>query len=121
MDPQTLPKVLDRSFTPQAAKSFAKSGLGVPKGASDVRSTTRRANIGVDVLGGRAAAADVKISLVGEMKGDTLEITQRATLWMQRDQKHWRVVGYDVKQGPTPAVRSKGAKHQKGRSGRGDR
>lgn len=118
MDPRSLPKVLDRSFTPQAAKGFAKAGLGVPKGASDVRSTTRRARIGVDVTGGRAAAADVKISLVGELKGDTLKITQRATLWMQRDQKHWRVVGYDVRQGPTPAGR---AKHQKARGGKGDK
>jgi hypothetical protein len=120
MDPGSLPKVLDRSFTPQAAKGFAKAGLGVPKGASDVRSTTRRARIGVDVVSGRAAAADVKISLVGELKGDTVKITQRATLWMQRDQRHWRVVGYDVKQGPTPSGGA-GAKHQKGRSGKGDK
>ncbi len=121
MDPSRLPKVLDRSFTERAARSFAKAGLGVPKGASDVRSTTRRARIGVDVVGGRAAAADVKISLVGDMKGKKLKITQRATLWMQRDERHWRVVGYDVKQGPTPTHRSKAGKSQKGRSGRGDR
>jgi hypothetical protein len=120
LDPKSLPKVLDRSFTPQAARGFAKAGLGVPKGASDVRSTTRRARIGVDVLGGRAAAADVKISLVGQLKGDTLKITQRATLWMQRDQRHWRVIGYDVKQGPTRAARSAG-KHRNGHDGRGDK
>ena len=121
MQPEGLPRVLDRSFTPKAARSFAKAGLGVPKGASDVRSTTRRARIGVDVLGGRAAAADVKISLVGELKGDKLKITQRATLWMQREQKHWRVVGYDVRQGPTPSQRASGAKHHQGRSRRSDR
>jgi hypothetical protein len=118
MDPGTLPKVLDRSFTSKAAESFAKAGLGVPKGASDVRSTTRKARIGVDILGGRAAAADVKISLVGDLKGDTLKITQRATLWMQRDQKHWRVVAYDVKQGPTPARHASEGKRHKGRAGR---
>jgi hypothetical protein len=121
MDPASLPKVLGRSFTNRAAESFAKAGLGVPKGASDVRSTTRRARIGVDIVGGRAAAADVKISLVGAMKGEKLKITQRATLWMQRDERHWRVVGYDVRQGPTPAHRSSAGKSQKGRSGRGDR
>jgi hypothetical protein len=121
MDPAKLPKVLDRAFTARAAESFAKAGLGVPKGATDVRSTSRRARIGVDIGGGRAAAADVKISLVGDLKGEKLEITQRATLWMQRDQRHWRVVGYDVKQGPTPAHRSNAGKSQKGRSGRGDR
>ena len=107
MDPTRLRNVLDRSFTPKAATSFAKAGLGVPKGATDVRSTTRRARIGVDIVGGRAAAADVKISLVGELKGDKLELTQHATLWMQRDQRHWRVVGYDVRQGPTPTRGSK--------------
>jgi hypothetical protein len=121
MDPGNLRKVLDRSFTPKAAESFAKAGLGVPKGASEVRSTKRRASIGVDILGGRAAAADVTISLVGEVKGDKLKLTQRATLWMQRDQRHWRVVGYDVKQGPTPARHSGGPKRQKGSAGRSDR
>jgi hypothetical protein len=118
MDPEALPKVLDRSFTQRAAESFAKSGLGVPKGASNVRSTTRRAKIGVDVLGGRAAAADVKISLVGDLKGETMKITQRATLWMQREQRHWRVVGYDVKQGPTPAHSSKAHKGHGGSVGK---
>jgi hypothetical protein len=120
MDPQSLPKVLDRAFTPKAAESFAKAGLGVPKGASDVRSTTRRARIGVNVLGGTAAAADVTISLVGDLKGDKLKITQHATLWMQRDQRHWRVVGYDVKQGPTPRQSADGKRH-KGRAGRSDK
>jgi hypothetical protein len=101
MDPKSLPKVLARAFTPRAAQSFARSGLGVPKGASDVRATTRRARIGVDVRGGRAAAAAVTVSLVGDLEGKTLKLTQRATLWMQRDHRHWRVVGYDVRQGPT--------------------
>ena len=102
LKPQNLRKVLDHAFTRPAAASFAKSGLGVPKGASDVRSTKREARIGVNVAGGRTAAADVTIALVGELKGEKLKITQHSTLWMERVERHWRVVGYDVKQGPTP-------------------
>ncbi|HEY7875869.1 MAG TPA: hypothetical protein VIG64_12190 [Actinomycetota bacterium] len=101
LDPRELPNVLDKSFARPAATSFAKAGLGVPKGASDVRSTTRSARIGVNVLGGTTAAADVTIKLVGEVKGDKLKMTQHSTLWMQRVEKHWQVVGYDVKQGPS--------------------
>lgn len=121
MDPGGLRDVLGRAFTAKAAASFVKAGLGVPKGATDVRSTARRARIGVDIVGGRAAAADVKISLVGELKGERLAITQRATLWMQRDQRHWRVVGYDVRQGPTPKARTRHGRDSGERAGRSDR
>jgi hypothetical protein len=100
--PNDLPKVLERSFTRAAANSFQKAGLGVPKGASDVRATTRSARIGVNVAGATTAAADVTISLVGDLKDDKLKMTQHSTLWMQRVERHWRVVGYDVEQGPTP-------------------
>jgi hypothetical protein len=113
LNPQDLPKVLERSFTRPAAQSFAKAGLGVPKGASDVRSTARAARIGVNVAGGSTAAAKVTISLVGKVKDDKLKMTQHSTLWMQRIEKHWQVVGYDVKQGPTPRHRDRGSKGAK--------
>jgi hypothetical protein len=74
----------------------------VPKGATDVRSTTRRARIGVNVAGARSAAAEVTISLVGELKGEKLRLEQHSTLWMERLEGKWRVVGYDVSQGPPP-------------------
>lgn len=119
LKPQDLDKVLARSFTRPAAASFAKAGLGVPKGASDVRSTTRTARIGVNVAGATTAAADVTISLVGNIKDDKLKMTQHSTLWMQRVERHWRVVGYDVKQGPTRHANNgpgRAAGRSKGRS-----
>jgi hypothetical protein len=100
MDPRDLPKVLERSFTHAAAATFEKARLGVPKGATDVRSTKRHARIGVDIAGAKSAAAEVTISLKGELKGETLLIDQHSTLWMQKLEGDWRVVGYDVSQGP---------------------
>ena len=121
LDPKDLPKVLGQSFTPSAATRFEKARLGVPKGATDVTSTTRRARIGVNVAGAKSAAAEVTISLVGELKGEKLRLEQHSTLWMQRMEAGWRVVGYDVSQGPPAPSQSKGdeAKGHRGAKGNG--
>lgn len=110
LDPRDLPKVLRTTFTAAAAKSFEHSGFGIPKGATEVKSTKRVARIGVDVAGARSASADVTIALVGRLKAQALRITQHSTLWMQRgDEGNWRVVGYDVSQGsPSGGGKSKG-------------
>jgi hypothetical protein len=100
MDPKDLPKVVQRSFTHAAATTFEKARLGVPKGATDVRSTTRHARIGVNVADTKSAAAEVTIAVVGELKGQKIRINQHSTLWMQRLEGKWQVVGYDVSQGP---------------------
>ena len=112
MDPKDLPKVLQSSFTRAAATTFEKAHLGVPKGATDVRSTTRKARIGVNVAGAKSAAAEVTISLVGNLKGEKLRLQQHSTLWMERLEGKWQVVGYDVSQGPTN--RAAGDRHAKG-------
>ena len=113
LDPRDLPKVLRTTFTAAAAKSYERSGFGVPKGATDVKSTKRVARIGVDVAGARSASASVTIALVGRLKAQPLRLTQHSTLWMQRgDEGNWRVVGFDVSQGsPSGGHKPKG-KHK---------
>ena len=115
MNPRDLPKVVEKSFTQSAAASFERARLGVPKGATDVTSTKRAARIGVNVAGARSASAEVTISVVGRLKGETLRLDQRSTLWMQRLDGRWKVVGYDVAQGPPEAAAGKA-----GKSGRGN-
>lgn len=111
-------KILHASFTGGAAAAFDKAGFGVPKGATNVKTTTRAARIGVDAAGARSASAHVTISLTGGLKGEHLRLTQQSTLWMQRIHGRWRVVGYDATQGPsTPGAgrRAKGALGAKGK------
>jgi hypothetical protein len=120
MDPKDLPKVLQQSFTNSAAASFEKARIGVPKGAVDVKSTKRQARIGVNIAGARTAAAEVTISVVGELKGETLRLEQHSTLWMQRLETGWRVVGYDVSQGPPEATSPrKASAHSKNHGAKG--
>lgn len=119
MTPQALPKVIGNSFTPRAATSFEHARLGVPKGASDVRSTRREARIGIDAAGARSASADVTLAVTGHLEGHKVRLVQRSTLWLQRLEGHWRVVGYDVSQGPAAGHARKGPAHAGAHAGKG--
>jgi hypothetical protein len=100
LDPPTAKTVLRRTFTPPAAAEILGSRFGAPDGATGLRTTVRAAQVGIQTQGARAAAAKVQISFHATVKGHVARISQAATLWLQRSHRSWRVVGFDVEQGP---------------------
>lgn len=100
LDPASSKDVLHRTFSAAAADHILGSHFGAPAGASNLKTTTRTAQIGIQAHGARAAAADVKIAFTATVRGHTAAVAQKATLWLERSHHAWHVVGFAVDQGP---------------------
>lgn len=99
LDPARRDGVLRASFHPRAARAIAKKA-GVPKNARDVRTTMRKADIGIDFTNARRAAAVVKVRARGFAGERKFEIAHRATLWLERSKGKWKVIAFEVRQRP---------------------
>ncbi|MGH2754444.1 MAG: hypothetical protein ACRDLB_08410 [Actinomycetota bacterium] len=97
--PGRLNDLRGNALTPEAAAALARSGLAVPKGMNDIRTTKRVANIGIEVETARRAAARVSVSYRGMLNDKPVKIAQRATLWLEDDGKHWLVIAFNGEQG----------------------
>ncbi|MGH2730806.1 MAG: hypothetical protein ACRDJI_09405 [Actinomycetota bacterium] len=112
-----LKEVVDRRFSPHAAAALRKSDAGLPDGTTSVETTTREARVSVDAAGAHQAGATVNVKFTAVVKGQELRIGHRATLWMERTGRHWKVIAFDVKQGRLATHKSTGRnKHRKGSS-----
>ena len=98
--PAELDDLVKRFFTSDAARSIATERLGLPEGATDVTTTERRARIALDVGTSDFAVAEVLIeaeAIVGERD---VKVTHDSTLWLERIDADWKVVAFDLEQGP---------------------
>lgn len=104
VDPAKLGPALKANFSRAAARSFRKAGVGAAE-AGTVRTTHRRAEIAMQPLQGvRRAIATVTVRAVEV--GPKRKVFHRATLWMERPNKTWKVIAFDLSQNPI-AERSK--------------
>lgn len=98
LDPRSLRPVLKNHFTPAAATSFKRAGAGV-RAAGTIRTTYRGADIAMDPAAGvRRAVANVSLRAVEVGRGR--RVIHRATVWLQRPKKTWKVVAFEVSQRP---------------------
>jgi hypothetical protein len=105
--PNRYRDVVTSYFIKPASASLLHTRLAPPKGAEDVRTTLRRARIGVEVAGANRAAALVKVKAKAKDSGRRIAWKTRTILWLDKLEGHWKVVGFDVSQLPT--------RHHKGR------
>lgn len=111
VDPAKLGPALKANFTGAAARSFRKAGVGV-KEAGTVKTTHRSADIAMQPLQGvRRAIATVTVRAVEV--GRKRKVFHRATLWLERPNKTWKVIAFDVSQTPIVERSKKDADHQK--------
>jgi hypothetical protein len=97
--PGRLKDLRGKALTVAAADALASSELRVPEGMNDVRTTKRTTSIGIQVDGGKSAAARVSVWYSGRIKDEPVKLLQRSTLWLQGEGKHWMVIGFDGTQG----------------------
>lgn len=90
--------VVRNSFAPRAAAAFADDA-GIPANTTMVRTTLRKADIGIDATGARRAAAVVKVRARGRVGSRRFALVHRATLWLER-RGGWKVIAFDVRQSP---------------------
>jgi hypothetical protein len=101
LEPANLDDVVKKSFSAEAARSLNARQLGFPDGTTDVKTTTRRVKLGIDSSQARFATADVSVTAKGDAGTKLLNVSQHATLWIERDGSQWHVIAFDVQQRPT--------------------
>ena len=101
LNPAQLDDLIKRFFSSDAASSIGKAKLGLPAGASEVTTTKRKAKIGLDAS--TADFAIAKVLIVADAKADDREVTieHSSTLWLERSDNDWKVIAFDLEQGPT--------------------
>lgn len=100
LDPANTDKVLASTFTRGAAAALARPGVGLPDRAEDVRTLGRKAKIVVYSETASQAIANVQIRLRGVAGEGPFTLDHRATLWLQRGDRGWRVIAYEIDQRP---------------------
>ncbi|MFN2489061.1 MAG: hypothetical protein ABR529_04860 [Actinomycetota bacterium] len=100
LQPRGMRSVLRGLFTPRAGRAFAARSIGVPAGATKVKTLKRDARIGIDSSGARRAVASIEIAVAGRARKRSFRVRHEATLWLARTKGKWRVISFDVRQRP---------------------
>ena len=100
LEPVGLNLLVKESFSTEAARSISTDKLGFPKGATDVKTTKRRAHIALDAQTADFAIGRISIVAEAEVGGKQVDIEHRSTLWLERREDGWKVIAFDLEQGP---------------------
>lgn len=98
LSPENQGRALRANFTSSARKSYQRTGVGVPKGADDVRIRRRSAWIVID----QNARATMNVNVVARGQADTggFATAHHSVLYIAREKGGWKVFGYEVDQKP---------------------
>jgi hypothetical protein len=99
LEPGTFKDVVAQTFTKAAASSLPRE-LGFPTGVTDVEILRRRANVGIEARGARHAAAEITVTATGVVGERSVRLLHDATLWLEREEGEWKVIGFEVTQRP---------------------
>ena len=100
LQPSQLDDLIKRTFTEDAARSIDTRKLGLPPAATEVTTITRHAEVGVDVETADFAVAQVKVVATAGLEERDVKVEHRSTLWLERNDNTWKVIAFDLKQGP---------------------
>jgi hypothetical protein len=103
LQPARTERVVRARFATPAARSFMRTGAGLPPGAERVALVSRRARIGIDARTTSRAVASVLLRATGWRDAQRFRLLHRATLWVERSPGGWRVFAYDIAQEPARA------------------
>lgn len=100
LHPGRLEGTLKENFSEPAALALRRAGAGATE-PGRVATTLRRASIGIEATGGaRMAVASVTVRAGADGVDDP--VVHRSALWLERASGGWKVVAFDVRQGPAP-------------------
>lgn len=109
---EQLDATVAEHFAPAAATAFKRAGAGATV-AGATRTTLRRARIGIQAAGG-AQSAVAEVSIRAKAADRRASTRHRSTLWLARGDTGWKVVAFEVDQGPLPARKDGGAESRRG-------
>ena len=97
LEPHRVPTDARALLTKPAAKAIRRALSALPEGATNVAATKRVGEIGVQSPRFNAAAARMEIKMRAHVDQRTVRWTQHMTLWLERNEKAWRVLAFDIK------------------------
>ena len=98
--PGDLPEIIKTSFSGDAAAKLGTKSLTFPAGATEVKTTRRRATLGLDAQQASFAVGRVTVFADAMIRDRQVDIEHRSTLWFERKDGAWKVIAFDVEQGP---------------------
>ncbi len=100
LQPAALKQAIRANFAADAARRALDRHIGLPSGVEKVKLGRRTAKVGIHVQGASRAAASVVISGSAAKKDQKTRFRHRSTLWLERHGGKWKVIAFDVTQGP---------------------
>lgn len=100
LEPAQLDKVLKGSFSAAAANSIHPDKLGFPEGATEVKTIKRSAHVALDAQTSDYAIGRIAVVAEAGVGGRTVDIEHESTLWLERVDTGWKVIAFDLEQGP---------------------
>jgi hypothetical protein len=116
LKPSELKGALAANFTPSAAKAIQKTKLGLPAGTKQLEKLRVAARVGVQAQGALRAAALVRVVVTGDAHDKQFTLVHRGTLWLERRDHAWKVVGFDFEQHPYSAPSHKASTKDSGKA-----
>ena len=96
----SVDELVATSFSKEAGASLKETKLGLPDAATNVEIVRRTADIGLAASRSKHAAAQVTVVAKGEVQGSPVKVRHASTLWLERDGADWKVIAFEVTQGP---------------------
>jgi hypothetical protein len=100
LEPSRAEQVLATRFESGAGTSALSKKIGLPAGAKEVKITKRTARIGIYMADAKTAAARVELAGTAVKNGHRSSFKHRSTLWLERAHHKWKIIGFDITQGP---------------------
>lgn len=98
LEPDSVRQVVSDRFSRRAGRALLRAGPGFRPGAERVRTVRRTANIGLQAHTASAAAAKIFVKARARGSDSVVRVRHRATMWMQRIDGEWKVIGFEVDQ-----------------------
>jgi hypothetical protein len=98
LEPEALPEIISTRFTRRSGRALLMARAGFRPGAERVKTLTRRASIGLQAHTATAAAAKIFVRARAKGQDSIVRLRHRATMWMQRRDNEWQVIGFEVDQ-----------------------
>ena len=100
LEPQRVEDLIKVSFSGEAAQRLNAKKLGFPPGATEVTTTRRRAHIALDAATADFAIGRIRVVAEATIGNKTEKVDHRSTLWLERSDNGWKVIAFDLEQGP---------------------
>jgi hypothetical protein len=98
LQPAAIKSMSGKELTPDVAAALERSKLSPSSEVEELRTTKRRARIGIQAKGARHAAARLDVTARALVDGEDVRFRQQITMWLERAGRGWKVVAFEGSQ-----------------------